>query len=161
MPLILRPMVESDVAEYDRVTNAAFHAALLPLLYPNGKSEADHAHSRAATLKALRTDPHVRYMVVVDTDLDPEADGITTTSQENHVPHVNGHIPHEQQGRVISAAMWKMQEHDRSEEEVAADDELGKDDADPPGVNVEMMEEWKGAIKAAKREVLGGWEALP
>lgn len=149
MPLIQRPMVDRDIYASHRVQEIAFSGDLGPLFFPQGKTDAAREYEHKKALKGLHHEPTHRYMVVVDTDAVAEEKDVERLSEaEKEVVR--------REGRVVGTAFWKVYEKDRSDAEVEAEEEKGKEDGFPPGFNIPLGEAFFGAMGKAKKEQLGG-----
>ena len=107
MPLELYPIQESDFPELVRIQMAAFQAGggITSLLVPDPLPSDYVQKSVEKHIKAIRSEPDVHYMKVIDTDLN---------------------------GAMVACAKWRINERERTEEQmqrmlpVCGPDEEGK-----------------------------------
>lgn len=90
MPLEIRPLAEEDVWEYHDIFNKAFKGTLVSNLSPP-PTETSMQEQVEKTKKTMHTEPDLRLLKVVDTDLDD---------------------------RIVACAKWRINEKERTEEEI-------------------------------------------
>jgi GNAT superfamily N-acetyltransferase len=137
MPLELLPLEETDVPAFVEIMwqSFSFEGGMMGLMYPNGFTDAARQHSINRTIKKWREHPDmIKKMKVVDTDL-PVDDPL---------------------GRIVGASDWEFHPKDRTEAELAAEEEEGKKDGLPPDCNPELMMAFFSAISKASKPHLGG-----
>ncbi|KAF2242637.1 hypothetical protein BU26DRAFT_534674 [Trematosphaeria pertusa] len=91
MPLELHPVVESDFPDFVRIQVAAFNNGMTAYLVPRPVSEDWIEKSVDKHIKCFRAEPDCRFLKVIDT---------------------------EQSGRMIAVAKWRINEKERTEEQI-------------------------------------------
>jgi hypothetical protein len=92
MPLEIRPLEECDFADFVRILTAAFSAGgMTTLVKPSPLPSDYNQKSIEKHLKSWREERDVYYLKVIDTDLD---------------------------GKMIAAAKWRINEKERTQEQV-------------------------------------------
>jgi hypothetical protein len=92
MPLEIRPLEECDFADFVRILTAAFSAGgMVTLLKPFPLTSEYNRQSIEKHLKSWREERDVTYLKVIDTDLG---------------------------GKMIAAAKWRINEKERTQEQV-------------------------------------------
>lgn len=161
MPLILRPLTESDIPAYERIIHSAFSVdGLMQLFYPNGYTKADREHGYRSTLKKLRasegkSNGYYKYMVLVDTDLDPLPQDLEALPSEVIGEEALKEVQRSNEGRVVGVSVWKFYPLERTKEEIDAEDEEAKGESLPPSADPDFMSRFFGKMTQSKRETLG------
>ncbi|KAF2684877.1 hypothetical protein K458DRAFT_338040 [Lentithecium fluviatile CBS 122367] len=91
MPLELHPCVESDFPDMTRIQTLAFNSGIASFLFPQRITPEWTSKNVAKNLKCFRTEPDVHFLKVIDT---------------------------EQNGKVIAWSKWRINEKQRSDEEI-------------------------------------------
>lgn len=134
MPLQLLPMQAVDLPHYVKIVRDAFEArdtTLSHVIYPNGMTPPAMAWYQEVQRKGL-LDPSSQYNIVVDTDI----------------------------GEIISVAKWKIHSTEQSEDAMdreeadARRDRLSQEAVE--GVRFDVVNAFRDAQAACKREILGG-----
>ncbi|KAF2463521.1 uncharacterized protein BDR25DRAFT_347169 [Lindgomyces ingoldianus] len=91
MPLELHPITECDFSDVTRIQLAAFDSGIAHMLFPDPMTPEKFQESVDRHVKCFKSEPDVHYLKVIDTD---------------------------QNGKMISAAKWRINETERTEEEI-------------------------------------------
>ena len=92
MPLELHPMVESDLRDFSLPQIEAFRGPLSMFLHPDPMTEEHIQGMVTKATKSFREEADCRWVKIVDTEVDG--------------------------GKMISAAKWRFNEKERTEEEI-------------------------------------------
>jgi hypothetical protein len=91
MPLEVHPCVESDFADFSRIYTLAFSSGLASYITPRPVTEKWRKRNIEKMIKSFKTEPDVRYIKVIDTEKD---------------------------GKMIACAKWRLNEKERTEEQI-------------------------------------------
>lgn len=124
MPLEVHPCAEADFADLMRIQAAAFSTGIASFLTPRPVTEEWIQKTIEKTVKASKTEPDVRFMKVIDT---------------------------EKGGKMIACAKWRINEKERTEEQIKGQLPVpGKDEEGRPAA-----QEFMWYLNRVRREHMG------
>ena len=105
-------------------------------------------YNRKSLYKDLQEKPHMRHLVIVDSEASPEFEDVARLDETNRKAA-------EAEGRVVALAIWNVYAHGRTDQELDKEMEDVFRDEMPPGCNEQLYRYMLEKCTKSRRHIMG------